>query len=359
MTYYLYHINFIKNKIILMNQNMMSMMSMEGIQNQAIMNHQQFEIILYQEKINKLIQNIIERECQISLYKNFQKQMMDLNEKQNQFMYFTQQIIEHKKRLYQEKINKLNEEMKQKDMEVSKLKNEINFTINNINKNDSINKNNNQINNQAQINPINNNTFTPQGMWNPIILFNFLNQNERSVSVNQQNFGNLILKLRTEDGNFYRVPCRFNDILEIAINNYCSKLKINKENYDFFIIKEQKAKIYASVEENGINENDCYILAKKKEVYPEILGEKIFIFFIDNGIKISLVIGEDNSFKDAVKMFCRKIDLKLLDEIKEKLIFLFNGMKLNIEDCKTLKQIGIKNFSYINVFDGSRCVNII
>jgi len=358
MTYYLYHINFIKNKIILMNQNMMPMIHMEGIQKDSMMNHQQLEIILYQEKINKLIQNIIERECEISFYKNFQQQMMNLNGMQNQFMYFTQQILEHKKRLYQEKMNKLNEEMKQKDMEVSKLKNEINFTINNINKIDLIN-NNNQINNQITKNPINNNTLSNQGMWNPIMLFNFLNQNERSVSVNQQNFGNLILKLRTEDGNFYRVPCRFNDKLEIAVNNYCSKLKINKEDYDFFIIKEQEAKIYASIEENGINESNSYILARKKEIYPEILGEKIFIFFIDNGIKISLVIGEDNSFKDAVKMFCRKIDAKLSDETKEKLIFIFNNIKLNIEDCRTLKQIGIKNFNYINVFDGSRCVNFI
>ena len=184
----------------------------------------------------------------------------------------------------------------------------------------------------------------------------------------------LLLTMKFEDGKDVKVQCKSSDKIEVPINHFLNKTLIKKEEYDFIIIKKKKKiKVNSTVEENGINGKNDYILVKKKKTnnlnelsdsddsYEEdynyneqILGNKINIFFEQNlGIRIPVIIGSNNTFKDAAIIYCQKeyIPLSLIEETE----FLYNGKKLNIKSKKTLETLGIKDMSRILVI---KCFNI-
>ena len=150
------------------------------------------------------------------------------------------------------------------------------------------------------------------------------------------------------------------------------KAVLKEEDYDFNIIKERNIELYSSIEQNGIKEKD-YILAKKKCVNnkeslndkkesnsikenPKILGEKINLTFInDYGQKIQIIIGLNNTFKDALIIFCNKTGISP-SIIGRDIFFIHSGLKLNWEDNKTLGQMGIWNGNTIIVVDNSNAL---
>jgi hypothetical protein len=263
-----------------------------------------------------------------------------------------------------------------------------------------MNNNMGQMNMLNQINPMNNNgnQMNMNMINNPFNImnnrFNMMN-NQMNQMINMGNqinvMGNeklprmgmgyesqdikyLSIKVRMEKGGKVYVPCKCNDKMERVIKNICIKACIQKEDYDFIIIKEEKAKLDSSVEQNGIDQK-AYILAKKKltnnkenqslgdkkepnsfEDSPKILGKQINLFFIINaGFKVLIQIGLNNTIKDALIKFCNKVGISL-SCVENGLYFLFDASKLNCEDNRTLEQIGIKDCHSITVVDSSNVI---
>ena len=260
---------------------------------------------------------------------------------------------------------------------------------------------NNQNNMMNQMNPMNN--MGNMGMINnQFNMMNLMNRNIMNSHVyqmcNQMNFvgnqmmprmqmGNesqyniryLSIKVKMEDGTQILVQNKSDDKMEKAISNFCTKAVIQKkDDYDFFVIKEKKAKFDSTVEENGIIGNDDYILAKKKiirnennnsndinknniqikkvvqninVVDPIIKGIPISLRFrASTGVKAMIQIGLKNTFREAAIKFCNRINVNP-SLIGVHLIFLKNAEKIDLNDYKTLEQIGIKNYYIITVID--------
>lgn len=234
---------------------------------------------------------------------------------------------------YQEKIKNLQEEISQKDLEITQLKYKLYQYI-------DVNKTNNKI---IDINS---------------------NDNDKFLRIN----------FKYDNGtNIYDVPvqCKSNDKLEIPINHFLNVTVIKKEEYDFFITKKiKKRNINLTVEENGLNGNNYYILVKKKvneknqkndsssddeneltKFNNNILGSPINIMFNASwGLNVLIQSGKNNTLKDLVMKYLQKIGKPLLS-YKKDFVFLYLGKKLNIEDEKTLDQIGLKEKSIIVVVD--------
>lgn len=161
---------------------------------------------------------------------------------------------------------------------------------------DQINMNNNMVqmkminNGIGQINPLNNNMGNQMNMnmiSNPLNKMNYqFNKNNLNIQMNQMdqmsNIGNQINIMKNEIGMEYKnqnlsIKVRMEDGAQILINYipdfkmkriiqcFCIKACIKKmEDYDFIIIKEEKVKLDLNIEQNGINVQKDYILAKKK-----------------------------------------------------------------------------------------------
>ena len=229
-----------------------------------------------------------------------------------------QQKLEQKARLYKEKFEKLMEEKIEKRQKFLNLKNPMNSWNKFLFPTSSAM---NLGNNFMGMNMIN-------YQWNNF-MFNIFPVNNQMKS----NVENLIIKVMRENGRSLIVQCNSNDKFEIPIKNFLTKLgfKLEKlEDYEFHIIKENKARIDITVEENGINGKDCYILARKKlkisdennmgqninnnEDFkdknesnnnlvntPINRGNFINIFFVKTvGLRVNIMIGQDNTFKRCI-----------------------------------------------------------
>ena len=246
---------------------------------------------------------------------------------QNQFHDINDDKIIEIIKPYQEKINKLQEEISQKDLEIAQLKYKL-YQYNNTN------KNNNQLINSSQVN-------------NNFISINIKLENNKKVSV----------------------QCKPQDKLLIPLQHFINLTLIKIEDYDVRIMKKgKKIKIHSTVEENGLIDKDYYILVKKKSnsenqedessdddeedelnYNNEILGTPINIIFESNtGIKVSIGSGRNNTFKDLVIKYCKIIN-HTLSLIKKNCVFVFNGQTLKLNNNKTLEQIGLKENSKVLV----------
>jgi hypothetical protein len=255
--------------------------------------------------------------------------------------------------------------------------------MNMLNQINPMNNNGNQMNMNMINNPFNmmNNRFNMNNMMNNQMnqMINMGNQinvmgNEKlprmGMGYESQDIKYLSIKIRMEKGKEIIVQCKSNDKMKKVINNFCIKSCMgNVEDYYFFIIKEEKAKLDSSVEQNGIKQKD-YILAKKKLVNnkenqslndkkeqnsindsPVILGKPIYLMFVlGNGVKVNIQIGLNNTIKDALIKFCNKLGLSISCLGKD-LGFLFNASFLDYEDNRTLGEIGIIDCSSITVLD--------
>ena len=215
-----------------------------------------------------------------------------------------------------------------------------------------MNNNMNQ-NMMCQMNPFNYNMMnTPMNpidynmMNTPMNLFNYYMNNQMSLNNIQgkenMKIGNnnnnekepkfLTIKVKTEDGKDVLIQCKSDDEMELVIKNFCCKVFIEKENYEFYVMGRMGMKMveeHSTVEDNGIQgENDIILAFKKKlrdinndnnnninivnsnsnninnnndENNHEILGKIINLCFDCSGAKIVIQIGSNNTFKDAVK----------------------------------------------------------
>ena len=191
----------------------------------------------------------------------------------------------------------------------------------------------------------------------------FKNENSGGVK-------NLLVRVMMEDGKkMIFVQCNSNDKLESALNNYKTKTESigNLYDYDFFIVKEKKAKIDSTFEGNGIKDSNFYITYRKKlnnsnenniieqnlnynnefgnnsndnlEINSINSCHTIKISFVfTKGERIYIDIDQNKTFKDAVYAFCKKVGGISFDQVEKNIFFLFNGSKLDIKDKRKLCQ---------------------
>ena len=336
------------------------------------------------------------------LNKSIENLSMGTTESQNiqsQFMNFNEMNIEELIKPYQEKIEKLEKEIKDKDLEITQLKFKL-MQNNNRNK-DTVQFMNNNMNQNMmyQMTPFNYNMMnTPMNQFNYNMmntLMNPFNYNMNQMSHNNiqekenmkigHNYNNekepkfLTIIVKTEDGKDVHLQCKSDDKMEHIIKMFCCKAAYEKENYEFYVIGRmgmKKAEEHSTVEDNGIQGINDHILVIKKKLEDinndnnntnivnsniinnnkdennlEILGKPIFLSFENSGKKVVIQIGSNNTFKDAVKKYLLKMGLS--DE--ENLIFLCDGKKI-VDDQMKLEKIGIRNNCHITVIKDSEVI---
>ena len=90
---------------------------------------------------------------------------------------------------------------------------------------------------------------------------------------------------------------------------------------------------------------------------PMIKGEKINLAFkVTTGLIVHILIGIENSVKDALIMFCNKVDKSPLIAKKKEIFFLYNAARLEFEDNRKLGQIFLSPISNITVLDSSNII---
>ena len=319
-------------------------------------------------------QNEMKREEIIRPYKEIIKQLEAENE-----------------RLMKEN-NQLKSQLKQYQM--NNMGNQMN-PMNNIgnmgmmnNQNNMMNQMNNigmmnQMNNMGNMGMSNNHFNMMNPMNNNIInspMFQMCNQmnfagnqmmlmgNESQKIVREVKF--LSIKVKMEDGAEIYVQKASDDKMEKAIYSFCCKAVLDKKDYDFFVITKHKAKFDSTIEENGIDTSDDYIFVKKKIVgndnskgingnniqVPIIKGNIInLIFAATSGLRVVINVGLKNTFRDAAIIFCNKININP-SIIDKDIIFLRSGIKLDLNDNKTLEQMEIKGNERITVLDKTNII---
>ena len=165
-----------------------------------------------------------------------------------------------------------------------------------------------------------------------------------------------------------------------VINQFFKKTHIeNKEEYDFLVVKENFIIWDFTVEENGITGKNEYILVKKfdinkkhefhgevasnlrkmlikDELIPKIHGDPVILMFVlKTGNRINIPIGSNNTFRDAAILFFKKVNIDDISLI-ENIFFLYKAKKLDINDNKTLEEIGITKFAQIWVIEAHHCI---
>ena len=298
-----------------------------------------------------------------------------------------------------ERLMKENDQLKSqlKQYQMNNMGNQMN-PMNNIGNMDMMNNQNNmmnQMNNIGMMNQMNNmgnmgmsyNQFNQFNMMNPMNnniinspMFQMCNQmnfagnqmmlmgNESQKIVREVKF--LSIKVKMEDGAEIYVQKASDDKMEKAISSFCCKAILDKKDYDFFVITKHKAKFDSTIEENGIDTSDDYIFVKKKIVgndnskgingnniqVPIIKGNIInLIFQATNGLKVLIVVGLKNTFRDAAIAFCNKINI-IPSIIDKDIAFLRNDSILDLNDNKTLEQMEIKGNERITVLDKTNII---
>jgi len=290
------------------NQNLIPMYN---VKNQSNSNEINIEEIIkpFQEKIKKLEDEMREKDLEIAKLK-FKLLQIDNTIKNNQqFMNNNMGQINTNNNIGKMnmnnnmgKINKnnnigqinKNNNMRQMNMNNNMCQMNMNNNMCQMNMNNNMgqmNMNNNMgqmnmNNNMDQMNPLDNNMENQMNMnmiKNPLNMMNYqFNQNNMNILMDQMNnvgsqinvikneMGmenknqNLSIKIRMENGTQILISCRPDFKMEKIIQCFFIKACIeNIEDYDFFIIKEEKAKLDSNIEQNGINLQKDYILAKK------------------------------------------------------------------------------------------------
>lgn len=272
-------------------------------------------------------------------------------------------------RPYKEIIKQLENENKQLQDENDQLKIQLNqYQMNNMGNMGMIN---NQFNQFQMMNSrlcpmCNRMYFLGNQMMSPMQMGNKTQNNIKYLST----------RVKLENGVSIIVGNKSDDKMEKTINSICLKALLDKKDYDFYVITEKKAKFDSTIEENGINGDDDYILVKKKignenenskktndnniknneVIEPIIKGIPINLrMTASTGLQVDLEIGLKNTFKDIAITYCNKINVNP-SLIGEKLVFIRNGEKLDLNDAKTLEQIGIKNNYSITVLDQANII---
>lgn len=253
--------------------------------------------------------------------------MPGMQNMQNQFMNYNDMQIKILIDPYLEKIKKLEEEIREKDLQITQLK----FKL-------MQNNNMNQMNNE-------------------------LCQMSNQMNINNRKFLNI--KTKTENGIEMVIQSISDDKFDEVIKKFYVKTGYERENYEFYVVTKHKAKSDLTVEENGIQGETDYIFVSKKDTNDNnnynkanigeknipISGEVINLNFTANtGLKVVMPIGLNNTLQDTLIKYCQKIGVPP-SLIGTKLVLLFNAEKLDPLSKKTIGQIGFKNGTRITVFD--------
>ena len=220
---------------------------------------------------------------------------------------------------YENKIKELEVIIRQKDFEISVLKQKLNN-----NKSNSMNMNN-------PMNIMNNN---PMNMNNQMNMMNMMNPLNMMVP----NFEpRLYLKVKF-DNNEYDIVCSPKD--KVSILREKIKVDIGDRGFifNFKVLDEE-----LSFEENGI-------------IYDKIIEIKpvINLFFQFNGKKYSLILSRDCPFNIAISYFFIKLNdpfvlQKAINNIDE-FGFNYNTNRLNTKDQSPLAQIFKREYPTITVY---------
>ena len=319
-------------------------------------------------------QNEMKREEIIRPYKEIIKQLEAENER------LTKENDQLKSQLKQYQMNNMGNQMNPMNntgnMDMMNNQNNMMNQMNNIGMMNQMNNmgnmgmSNNQFNQFNMMNPMNNNIINSP-MFQMCNQMNFDgNQmiqmgNESQKIVREVKF--LSIKVKMEDGAEIYVQKASDDKMEKAIYSFCCKAVLDKKDYDFFVITKHKAKFDSTIEENGIDTSDDYIFVKKKIVgndnskgnniqVPIIKGNIInLIFQATNGLKVLIVVGLKNTFRDAAIAFCNKINI-IPSIIDKDIAFLRNDSILDLNDNKTLEQMEIKGNERITVLDKTNII---
>ncbi len=253
--------------------------------------------------------------------------MPGMQNMQNQFTNYNDMQIKILIDPYLEKIKKLEEEIREKDLQITQLK----FKL-------MQNNNMNQMNNE-------------------------LCQMSNQMNINNRKFLNI--KTKTENGIEMVIQSISDDKFDEVIKKFYVKTGYERENYEFYVVTKHKAKSDLTVEENGIQGETDYIFVSKKDTNDNnnynkanigeknipISGEVInLIFCATSGLKVDMPIGLNNTLQDTLIKYCQKIGVPP-SLIGEKLVFFLNAEKLDSLSKETIGQIGLKNGTRITVLD--------
>ena len=273
--------------------------------------------------------------------------MHGMQNMQNQFTNYNDMQIKILIDPYLEKIKKLEEEIREKDLQITQLK----FMLM-------------QNNNMNQMNMVN----IPMNQMN-----NGFCQMSNQMNINNRKF--LSIKTKIENGKEIVIQSISDDKFDKVIDKFCSKTLYEKENYEFYVVTKHKAKRDLTVEQNGIQGETDYIFVSKKDTNDNnnynkanndnnnynkanigeknipISGEVINLnFTASSGLKVTMQIGLNNTLQDTLIKYCQKIGVSP-SLIGTKLSFLFSAQKLESLPKKTIGQIGLKNIDNITVLD--------
>jgi hypothetical protein len=220
------------------------------------------------------------------------------------------------------------------------MNNMMSSPMNQFNMNNMMNTPTNQFNDNMK-----NNMFQ---MMNQMDINN--NQGEEKMKTGDNNEKEpeyLTIIVKMEDGKDIHLQCKSNDKMEQVLNKFCIKAGCEKEDYEFIfgVNRINKEDSNSTVEDNGIQKKNDIIFAIKKNL--SYIGEENNInlrFSMGNGPQVCISMNLNNTFKDAVNNFCRKVCLS-----EEDLKFLYQSKLLNADDRMTLGQIGIEDGSLISV----------
>ena len=297
--------------------------------------------------------------------------MQNMQNNQNQYINLNESYLEELIRPYKEKIEKLENEVKEKQKEIDQLKLKL-FQNNSLNKNNQQFMNNmgNQINNQFNnmnmmnnmgnqmnmmnnpMNLMNNNQFNQNKMINMpnfslnnnlmnspnFQMCNLMNFNNNISSMTQNwnipnkkevKFLTVYFRMPVAQGNQYApiaIQCRSDDKMEDIINKFCNKACANKNDYKF-IFNANGVLMDSTAEEIGLTNNSNIFVLKKIQnevsknntevnnnnqniINNNSMSEREIRLLFENqsriGSKVMIKIGINKTVREAEYKFCEK-----------------------------------------------------
>ena len=288
---------------------------------------------------------------QMMMNNNMNNQMMMNNNINQMGGDKTKELLEeidymtNKVNLYEKRIKTLEERIKEKDSEIIKLKNMLsgNFNYN------------------PGMLPINYD-YNPMMMGQMNNCMNSANEAaDNSNKMEKNKFPVDMILNFIFDGHKIAVHGNPNMTIERLIKNFRVKLCINDFSGDYFFKgnKIDKDSTQTLIQSGISNEDEIYVFDQndknQKEKLSKMLSHKhdniTIVFDGSTGIKTQISFSYYTKISKAFKLYCKKIGVGKA-AIGKEIIFLFNSMKLSIDDNRTIEEISCGNNTIrITVFD--------
>ena len=189
-------------------------------------------------------------------------------------------------------------------------------------------------NNQTIINNMNNmNNFDPIQMN---YMMNLMNQNINMK--NQMDMNNFILNMKMM--NQSKFNNNFNNINQQQNNNLNGINEINFQNNNLNNEANLQNSVFGRIKENNKEYNDPF---------PGYKGRRINCTFLTpEGTRINIPAPENIKVKELFLKFINRVGL---DEkvLENKIFFIFNGLKINSNDDRIIKNVFLNNKIYQNI----------